>query len=367
MSAKIVIGAGYGDEGKGLTTSFLCSLTENPIVVRFNGGHQAGHTVNHKNKRHVFSGFGSGTLQNIPTYWSSFCTFYPNSFLREYKLLKEYNPVIYVNPLCPVTTPFDIDYNRIQERKNNHGSVGMGFGATIQRQENYYKLFVQDLFHELVLEQKLKSIANYYSKNYLIHDEQIINEDIHKFIQFAKEVTKIIQLADDSIINRYNPIFEGAQGVLLDMDFGFFPNVTRSNTTTKNAISIINGQYPSVLHHTEVYYITRCYLTRHGNGYMPNEIPLTLKNNENETNKSHAYQGEFRIAPLNADLLNYAFDCDNNFSSALKKNLVVTCLDQLYEPHEYGSIIRELLDKLNVKFDKVYYSAGDSFTDIIRL
>lgn len=338
----IVVGLGYGDEGKGLTTSFLCNETENPLVVRFNGGHQAGHTVVYKGKRHVFSGFGSGALQGVPTYWSSYCTFYPPSFMREYKLLPY--PVIYVNPLCPVTTPFDIDFNRSSEEKTQHGSVGMGFGATIQRQEDNYKLFVQDLFYESILKEKLKAIANYYT---IFNPEK----DIEEFLQSVKEVRNVIRLADDSIIGNYTPIFEGAQGILLDMDFGFFPNVTRSNTTTKNALSI----YPSA---QEVYYVTRSYLTRHGNGYMPDEKELYLVNDKEETNKSHPYQGEFRKTHLNLDLLNYALACDDNFSSNLKKNLVITCIDQ--HPIDVGYY----LHCLNCHFDKVYISRGPSLTDI---
>lgn len=342
----IVVGLNYGDEGKGLTTSFLCSRTNNPLVVRFNGGHQAGHTVVYEGKRHIFSGFGSGTLQGVPTYWSSFCTFYPCSFLREYKLLKSNNPTIYVNPLCPVTTPFDIDYNRITEKEKKHGSVGMGFGATIQRQENYYKLFVQDLFYENVLIAKLRQIAKYYNAT-------DVESQIDYFLNSVKEVKKIIRITDDSILDKFTPIFEGAQGVLLDMDFGFFPNVTRSNTTTKNALSI----FPA----NEVYYITRSYLTRHGNGFMPNETELPLINNENETNKSHEYQGQFRTAKLDIELMNYALQCDNNFSKGLQKNLVITCMDQ------YEIDIHNLLSRLKIKFNSVYVSRGDSLENISRI
>lgn len=137
----IVVGLGFGDEGKGLTTSFLCSQTKNPLVVRFNGGHQAGHTVVYKDQRHVFSNFGSGTLQGVPTYWSEFCTFYPVTFLKEFELLSSVvDPVIFINPLCPVTTPFDVEDNRVYEETHQHGSVGVGFGATLQRQQDHYKL-----------------------------------------------------------------------------------------------------------------------------------------------------------------------------------------------------------------------------------
>ncbi|MES2774782.1 MAG: adenylosuccinate synthetase [Bacteroidota bacterium] len=337
----IVVGLGFGDEGKGLTTSFLCSQVENPLVVRFNGGHQAGHTVVFEGKRHVFSSFGSGSLQGVPTYWSAYCTFYPSSFLVEYRLLDK--PVIYVNPLCPVTTPFDVDYNQLTESAKKHGSVGVGFGATIQRQEQYYKLFVQDLFFEPVLVAKLKNIAAWYGA-------VDIDEQINFFLESVKQVKGIIQIADDSILQQYNPIFEGAQGILLDMDFGFFPNVTRSNSTTKNALQM----YPA----KEVYYVTRSYLTRHGNGFLPNEKKLELVNNEKETNKTHEYQGAFRTAELDISLLNYALGCDHHFSKGLRKNLVITCMDQ------YPIDVAALLDNLDTAFDKVYISNGDSLSNV---
>lgn len=339
----IIVGLNFGDEGKGLTTSFLCSQTKKTLVVRFNGGQQAGHTVVYNNKRHIFSSFGSGSLQGIPTYWSTYCTFYPTAFLNEYKLLD--NPTIYVNPLCPVTTPFDVEFNKITEKEKKHGSVGVGFGSTIQRHENHYKLFVQDLFHESVLLAKLKNIQAYYKNILSVH-----SLEIELFLEAVKQVKEIIIPSNDSILNDYNPIFEGAQGILLDMDFGFFPNVTRSNTTSKNALDLFPSQ--------EIYYVTRSYLTRHGNGFLPNEKKLNLINNENETNKRHEFQGEFRTAELNIDLLNYALDCDNHFSHGLKKNLIITCTDQ------FKIDIDELVHRLHTKFHKVYVSNGDSLNNI---
>jgi len=86
--ACIVVGLGYGDEGKGLTTDFLCGQSKFPLVIRFNGGHQAGHTVVTKDGvRHVFSSFGAGTLRNAPTYWSRYCTFSPAYLLYELESL----------------------------------------------------------------------------------------------------------------------------------------------------------------------------------------------------------------------------------------------------------------------------------------
>ena len=337
----IVCGLNFGDEGKGLTTSFLCSITKNPLVVRFNGGHQAGHTVVYNGKHHVFSSLGSGTLQGVPTYWSKYCTFYPTAFVNEIKLLDAF--AFFINPLCPVVTPYDLQYNQKTAKENNHGSVGVGFGATIQRQENNFNLFVQDLFYPKVLKAKLENIRQYY-------DSSI---DISNFLCDIDEVKNMITLCDDKIINNYNPIFEGAQGILLDQKFGFFPNVTRSNTTSQNALEL----YPS----KEIYYVTRSYLTRHGNGYLPDEFHIDLKNNKLETNKTHEYQGYFRTARLNTELMNYSLQCDHYFSHGLKKNLVITCIDQL------NIDIEKVVCELKLKFNNIYTSSGNSFNNIIRI
>jgi len=350
---KIVLGLGFGDEGKGLTTSFLCSQQKNPIVIRFNGGHQAGHQVVHGGKRHIFSSFGAGTLQGAPTYWSKYCTFFPTAVLNEFEILKSKNitPTLYVHPLCPVTTPYDLYHNRSEEKKKKHGSVGVGFGATLQRQENFYKLYVQDLFYPKVLEAKLNNIVKYYGEEDIGHDD---------FLQDIEEVKKLIVVRDESILDEYEIVFEGAQGILLDQDFGFFPNVTRSNTTSKNALEIIKNTWWKG-NKVEIFYVTRSYQTRHGNGFMSDECELNLINNEKETNVSHEFQGNFRVGKLDPELLNYALECDSNFhkGSNISKNLVITCTDQ------YQIDVPDLLRKLkNTAFDKVYISDGDNLTNI---
>lgn len=344
---SIVLGMGFGDEGKGLTTSFLCDQVKRPLVVRFSGGHQAGHTVVTNGIRHVFSSFGSGTLQGVPTYWSRYCTFYPKAFLNEYKALgkKGVEPYFCVNPLAPMTTPYDVEFNRRAEEKLRHGSVGAGFGATIQRQEAYYKLFVQDLMFKDIMFQKLKNIAKYYSG---------IQVDLDLFMSEAEEAYKLINICPDEILKTYDPIFEGSQGIMLDQDFGFFPNVTRSNTTSRNALEL----HPW-LRQSAVYYVTRSYQTRHGNGYMTNEKKLALKNNKLETNKSNKYQGHFRTGNLDVNLLKYAIQCDDNFSRGMAKNLVVTCLDQLEID------VDRLVDDLDCSFENVYISRGPETKDLV--
>lgn len=346
----IVVGLNYGDEGKGLMTSYLVNQNPEATVVRFNGGHQAGHTVVHEGKRHVFSSFGSGTLQGADTYWSQFCTVHPTAFMNEYKVLKDMgiNPVIICHPLCPVATPYDVLFNRETEDLIGHGSVGVGFGATLQRQQDFYKLYVKDMYYPKVFKAKLENIKAYYKDVYVAEDT------LEKYMKDVEYMQQIIEVTDVAPNSTFDTIYEGAQGILLDMDHGFFPNVTRSNTTTKNARKMGSEG--------EVYYVTRCYQTRHGAGFMTNEGQVQLINNEAETNVHSAYQGHFRTGELDYELMNYALECDEPFSAWIPKNLLITCLDQRpdFNPET-------LLFNLKTKFKKVFVSHGPSHMDIKQI
>lgn len=340
IKTKIILDLGFGDSGKGLMTDYLCCQTPNSIVVRFSGGHQAGHTViTADGKRHVFAQFGSGTLRGVPTFWSRYCTFYPTGFMKEYTALKQLGikPRIYMDSMAYVATFYDKFYNQALEKSRNspHGSCGVGFAATIERNLSPYKLFAKDIFYPKIFSQKLGAIKEYYK-------EKVVREGLEKqyefdeaqeleiFIDCAKRCSSIIKIATEKSIFQLPLdaiIFEGSQGILLDMDFGFFPNVTRSNTTSKNAIEIIKRNN---LPNPEIYYVIRAYQTRHGNGWMSNEDkPLNVKENPSETNVFDKWQGKFRKSQLDIDLINYALECDNVFSEGLTKNLTITCLDQI--------------------------------------
>ena len=158
---KIVLGLGFGDEGKGLMTDYLCSQSpfpESTLVVRFSGGHQAGHTVCTKEgKRHVFSQLGSGSFQGASTFYSQYCTFSPIDFVNEYfKFIRNgITPKFYVDGNAPMTTHYDVFYNRALEKINQHGSCGVGFAATVERHLSPIKIFARDIMFPKILEQKL--------------------------------------------------------------------------------------------------------------------------------------------------------------------------------------------------------------------
>lgn len=363
---KAVIGLGFGDEGKGLTTEFLCSKEPNPLVIRYSGGHQAGHTVVKDNVKHVFAHFGSGTLSGTDTYWSKFCTVDPIKLIEEYATLKGYGiqPTIYIDSRCPVTTPYDVCQNRTLELKNSHGSCGMGFGSTIQREEDFYSLTFMDLFHPNVLQEKMHNIQNYYDE-VLFFDNKMIDDFLYAVRDVINNEDIILSYGiPDNVYNKY--IFESSQGLLLDQHIGFFPNVTRSDLGTKRIMNFTEN--------VEIFAVTRAYQTRHGNGMMSNEqIPHNIKLDSEETNITNTYQGDFRRTILDLDLLLYGIRKDTYLRDN-RHNLVITCLDHVEDEYRFthqGSIVYcndeyDFINKINfiLKFDKIYISRSNKSENI---
>jgi len=336
MTKIAVIGLGFGDEGKGMVTGSLANHFNNPLVVRYSGGHQAGHTVVHGGVKHVFSNLGSGTLQGVPTYWSDECTVDPVGICNELAALSkelhgEMEDVkLFLNRKAPVTTPYDMEFNRQHEKDMMHGTCGVGFGMTLQREEENVHFLVEDLFNPTILKIKLEIIKRHYG--FVILREP--GRDLDAVGKFMSAIRHLQSWIDDHIVelvNRIpaagfsNIIYEGSQGLLLDQGIGFFPHVTRSHVGSR-------GLVKSGFKVDEIYYVTRAYQTRHGEGPMTNEDHLLkLTNWEEETNQTHEWQGEFRRTVLDLDLLIYALKHDRRFNATVNKSLVITCLDQMTE------------------------------------
>ncbi|WP_020569082.1 adenylosuccinate synthetase [Neolewinella persica] len=338
MTTKIILGLAFGDEGKGVTTDYLCRQAERPLVVRFSGGHQAGHTVvTPEGQRHVFSNFGAGTLAGAPTFWSRYCTFHPVGYANEREALLELGvrPTLFVDGLAAVTTPYDLLYNRHLEASQKHGSCGLGFGATVARQEGPHKLHVMDLLDDFVLSQKLASVASYYvEKLGVAYDEAALDlqlESFHEAVAYCRSnlLCTSGRAFFSSVAESYDTIvFEGSQGLLLDQDFGYFPHVTRAHVSSRNALALVR-EY--ALPKPDIFYVTRAYQTRHGNGPLTNEdLPgPELHPTPYETNIFNPWQGAQRRSLLDLNQLRYALRADAQYSAGLPRHLVVTCLDQL--------------------------------------
>jgi adenylosuccinate synthase len=343
MRARAVIGANFGDEGKGLLVDYLCG-TGGEVIVRFNGGGQAGHTVaTPEGLRHVFHHFGSGTLYGVPTFLSQFFICNPIIFFRELADLAAMHVTadVFAHPDCLVTTFADMIINQRKEEKRGdkaHGSVGVGIHETIQRSAvNELKITMSDLWNRSpTLPVKLAEICDRYARfrTGAPIDEPRMTE------AFLKECDAFADAVHPAGIGQCkDPIFEGAQGLLLDQDRAeFHPHVTHSSTGMKN-VRLLCAQ--AGITDVEPHYVSRTYLTRHGAGPLPGED--SAMSFEDTTNVPHPWQGDLRFAPLDAGLRDRcAKDCGGNYK------LVLTHCDQ-FEPNQLAELYSYGPTRANVR------------------
>ena len=321
---KIVIGANYGDEGKGLMTDYFCNLAtesgESALVVCANGGSQRGHTVTTPGGiNHVFHHFGSGTFAGADTYLSEKFILNPMNYYDEYIELSKKTkpmPMVYINKLCKVTTPFDMIINQMAEESRGsdwHGSCGCGIWETITRDG----ATVEEMW-DMYLDGNLASYIKSIRDNYLplrlkelgvkITDEwkEVINKDtlITNWMFDFHFMMRTTEWETDAIIKEYDHvIFENGQGLMLTDKYISSKYATPSETGIYNPAQIILkvfwGAYSEV--NLEVCYVTRPYITRHGPGKLEGECTKEEVNvvKDDETNVYNIHQGDFRYAKMN--------------------------------------------------------------------
>ena len=327
----IVLGTFFGDEGKGQTVHNLCKYYDNlknTIVIRFSGGHQVGHTVRHGELEHTFSNFGSGTLLGVPTYWSSYCTVDPITTMKELEDLNKLGvtPEIIYHPLCEVVTPFDVISQWNDDENLKHGTVGTGFKTTLNRVANGYHLTVMDCRNIMVLRAKIVSIMhNYY--NDLMKDSLML--DIDEWCRKVYEFFNTVRISNEYLLNGYKyHIFEGSQGILLDQRFGIMPYCTPSNTTSQNAVELIKRF--GLLGRIEHVYVTRPYITRHGNGPIPTEKPI--REIQDPNNRFNEFQKSIRATEFDIKLFNHSLMVDLMFRHTNSyAKVIVTHEDEIPE------------------------------------
>ena len=319
----IVVGLGFGDEGKGTITDYLAREYNAQFVVRYNGGPQAAHNVvTPDNHWHCFSQFGSGTMiPGVKTYLSHFTAINPNFIMEEYKVLanKGYQDALqrlYIDNNCVVITPYHIHMNRFLERvrgEKRHGSCGLGVGQAIldSRNPQLPTIYVKDFANVTSLRQKLNLLrlmkVDVADQHLAVHhgNDEIIRE--YENLKFAYDSEKLIDMyscfveSGVHIINRENSkallhnkltIYEGAQGVLLDENYGFWPYVTPSTTTTQNAQLLIADL--SLSNHKTIG-VLRAFATRHGAGPFVSEDDKLSQKIKDVYNKFNLWQGAMRI------------------------------------------------------------------------
>lgn len=383
--AHVVIGSGYGDEGKGLFTQYFSSLSNRSIVIRFNGGAQAGHTIISKNgDRHVFGHFTANSfLENSKGYLSKHFIVNPIMYLQELEQLKllGLNPITACHSQCYITTPYDMIINQWLEisrgTSSRHGSCGLGIGETVHRNEIAGKSFkIIDLINGIDLKEKLTelreffkyraeelNLSYFFEKNEVVLSDNIIEHFISDLLEMKNNLLCGVDLFSDLYFSGYDVVFEGAQGLLLDQIMGDFPHVTRSNTGLKNVIDIC---IENNIKNLDVLYATRCYKTRHGAGSLNHELKeKPYENIVDATNIHNEFQGSLRFAYIDVDELKNTIEKDISSVSDLvidhniniNKILGISCLDQTNEIKYFHN------DELNVISSDEFYSIFiDDFT-----
>lgn len=316
MKTQIVLGTFFGDEGKGSTVQWLCKQAidrgEKPIVIRFSGGQQAGHRIICNGIEHVCSSFGSGVLLGVPTYLDRNVIIDPICMYEEYKQLvaKGVTPVIYIHDDCRITTPYDVNANVGDKKVLGDGSCGMGIYHTFKRCEfmkrsefGIYSRFGCGIASP---NKCLRLARNYYKTEKLPElEERFVNA-----CEWLSKTAKYEPIISGAAFRHYNVnakevtyIFEGSQGLLLDMEFGFMPNCTPTKVG-------LNGISQTFLKDAEVFMVMRSYLTRHGNGYNPfrEDVVREYFHLDEPTNPNDGFQGIFKYGVFDENLLRRVID-----------------------------------------------------------
>ena len=375
MRTVAVIGKNFGDEGKGLVCASLSKNVKNTLIVKHNGGGQAGHTVESEDgKRFIHHQIGSGAEHGAATLLAD--TFMVDLYqlteeLSSFEHIYGFIPEIYAEKNTHITVIDDVLRNMFIESARGplrHGSCGMGINECKMRQSEGFSLTLEEvrdlnpgeLFRRLkrfrieygqrdieALKAKFKKNnpgepADYYD---MLTDDGVL----FTYVKYLKEGIRSIKLVDASKdwLSRYDQIvFETGQGLLLDEDFTIYaPHLTPSKTGLHNIAQFLEKRDMPL---NEFIYVTRPYVTRHGNGPLPHE----LKREElpgvgkDSTNMDNEWQGSIRYAK------HESFQSfDGPVRDDVKSVLHMKCMR--------GAMVSVLLTHLDETNDIVYFQDGD--------
>ena len=280
MKNTVVIGAQWGDEGKAKITDLLAQKAD--LIIRYQGGCNAGHTVVAHGKTYKFHLIPSGILyDNTICFIGSGTVIHPDSFEKEINELKTQGVNfrnLKISPLATITMPYHIEVDGWSEANSGKGKIGTtkrGIGPTYTDKMARSAFKIQDLYSSDALNEKIDMILQLKNKTLekVYGIEPYTKECLLSLCETYAELFKPYVCFDwQDLLNRYKDktvLFEGAQGVMLDIDYGTYPFVTSSNPIGGGAATG-SGYGPTMIQ--EVIGVSKAYVTRVGEGPFVTEL-----------------------------------------------------------------------------------------------
>ncbi|HWP17503.1 MAG TPA: adenylosuccinate synthase [Burkholderiaceae bacterium] len=283
----VVIGTQWGDEGKGKVVDWLTDHAA--AVVRFQGGHNAGHTLVIRGKKTALQLIPSGIMRDgVACYIGNGVVVDPTHLLGEIERLEaaglEVRSRLFISESCPLILPFHVEVDRAREALRESsgagkiGTTGKGIGPAYEDKVARRALRVQDLKHPDRFARKLRELLDLhnfvlagYLRSQALEFQPIYDQAMRMAEQLKPMLADVGVRIHETNLRGGSVLFEGAQGTLLDIDHGTYPYVTSSNCVAGNAAAG-SGVGPDKLHY--ILGITKAYTTRVGGGPFPTELPI---------------------------------------------------------------------------------------------
>ncbi len=324
----VVVGTQWGDEGKGKVVDWLTDHAQG--VVRFQGGHNAGHTLVIKGVKTALQLIPSGIMRDgVRCYIGNGVVVDPSHLLSEIERLEriglEVRSRLFVSESCPLILPFHVEVDKAREALRESsgagkiGTTGKGIGPAYEDKVARRALRVQDLKHPQRFEAKLRELLALHNsalRGYLggqeLAFEPIFAQAMAMGEQLRPMMADVGYLIHQACNRGENILFEGAQGTLLDIDHGTYPYVTSSNCVAGNAAAG-SGVGPDRLHY--ILGITKAYATRVGSGPFPTELDI-----ENPSSVGHHLS---TVGQERGTVTGRARRCGWLDAAALKRSIII--------------------------------------------
>ena len=278
----IIIGTQWGDEGKGKIVDLLTEKAS--VVARFQGGHNAGHTLVQGNKKTVLHLIPSGILRkNVICIIGNGVVLAPEPLLQEIAMLEqngvEVKSRLKLSEQCSLILPYHIALDQAREKARGNkliGTTGRGIGPAYEDKISRRGIRLGEVFDENHFADRLKDVMDYhnfvllnYFKAETIDYQQVLDQTLKMAETLKPLTTDTTELLLQRKAKGDNILFEGAQGTLLDIDHGTYPFVTSSNTTSGG---VATGTGFGPMNFEYILGITKAYVTRVGSGPFPTEL-----------------------------------------------------------------------------------------------